>query len=322
MRDPLGREVNYLRLSVTEACNFRCAYCVPNGHGLSHAPALTLPAIERLVRAAVSLDICRIRLTGGEPLVRRDILNIVRTITAVEGVQDLSLTTNAFLLDRFAAPLAAAGLRRVNISLDTLNRNQFARLVGRDALDEVWRGIYAAEAAGLTPLKINVVALRGVNEDEVTDFARMTIEHPWHVRFIELMPIGDSETGRAFYSRHFIPAGELLARMEGYEPIAGPNGNGPARTYRLPGARGTIGVITPASQHFCSACNRIRVTARGIARPCLFGSQEIDLAPALNSGDEQSIRELLAQAVAAKPREHPWGDSFTILKQGMAEIGG
>ncbi len=322
MQDQYGRTIEYLRLSVTEACNFRCLYCAPDGHIQPSAPPLTLSEIERLVRVAVSLGLDKIRLTGGEPLVRRDIVEIVRAISALDGVRDLSLTTNGFRLAGLARPLAQAGLRRVNLSLDTLRRERFAQIVGRAAFDAVWQGIEAAEVAGLAPLKLNVVALRGLNDDELPDFARLTLERAWHVRFIELMPVGTSEATRKFFEEHFISAGELQARLEGLEPVSSPYGNGPARTYRLPRARGTIGFITPASQHFCSACNRIRITAHGTARACLFGAQELNLRAALQDSSDTPVRELLAQAIGAKPECHPWGSSFTILKQAMSQIGG
>ncbi len=323
MQDAFGRTIDYLRLSVTEACNFRCVYCAPNGHVQPTAPRLTLLEIEQLVRAAVALGIAKIRLTGGEPLARRDIVEIVQAISAIEGVSDLALTTNGFRLEKLAHPLAAAGLRRINVSLDTLQPQRFAHLVGREAFAQVWRGIEAADAAGLIPLKLNVVALRGVNDDEVADLARLTLEHPWHVRFIELMPVGTNEAAREFFTEHFIAASELATRLPDLEPVAAPRGNGPARTYSLPGAQGTIGFITPASEHFCAACNRIRVTARGVVRGCLFGAEELDIREALRSNETvSSLQQLLTRTIGAKPERHPWGDDFTILAQAVSQIGG
>ncbi len=322
MRDQFGRNIEYLRLSVTEACNFRCLYCAPEGQPVPTVPPLTLAEIEQIVRASVALGIGKIRVTGGEPLVRRDIVEIVQTITAIDGVSDLSLTTNAFRLAALAGPLAQAGLGRVNVSLDTLRPDRFARIVGRDAFDTVWRGLLAAEAVGLTPLKLNVVALHGINDDETEAFARLTVEHPWHVRFIELMPVGTSALGREFFAHHFISAAELKGRLDGLEPTRSPRGNGPARTYRLPNARGTVGFITPASQHFCEACNRLRVTARGVIRSCLLGAQEMDIREALRAGRGDVVRESLSQMIAAKPEHYPFGEGFVLLKQAMSEIGG
>ena len=322
MKDHFGRTIEYLRLAITEACNFRCVYCAPEGHARLSASPLTLPEIEQLVRAAVSLGIDKIRLTGGEPLVRREVVDIVRTIAAL-GVQDLALTTNGMRLAELARPLAEAGLRRVNISLDTLQRERFARIVCQDAFDRVWQGILAAEAAGLVPLKLNVVALRGVNDDELEAFAQLTREHPWHVRFIELMPVGTSDRARQLFQEHFIAAHELRARLAELEPISGPTGNGPARTYRLPNAQGTIGFITPASEHFCATCNRIRVTSQGVVHPCLFGGEELNLRPLLHDAQaERAVREALRSRIAAKPERHPLGAQFTLLEQAMSQIGG
>ncbi len=243
MRDTFGRSISYLRLSVTEACNFRCSYCSPNGHRRPSAPPLTLNEIEQVVRAAVALGIVNIRLTGGEPLLRRDIVEIVRTIVAIEGVRDVSLTTNGYRLAELAVPLKEAGVSRVNVSLDTLRRERFEHIVGRDAFGTVWRGIQTAESVGLVPLKIYVVLLRGVNDDEVTDFARLTLERPWHVRFIELMPVASpeyydpseqadskpscrrvpidaSDAARDYFAQHIISAAEVMVRLDGLESIA------------------------------------------------------------------------------------------------------
>jgi cyclic pyranopterin phosphate synthase len=322
MQDTFGRTIDYLRVSVTEACNFRCIYCAPNGHTQPAASPLTIEEIERVVRAAVALGISKIRLTGGEPLVRRDIVGIVRAVASIDGVSDLALTTNGFLLARLAGELADAGLRRVNISLDSLRRERFAKITGVDAIDAVWQGILAAARAKLEPLKINVVAMRGVNDDEFADFAGLTAERPWHVRFIELMPVGNSAVASDFFSRHFVAATEIRARLPELA-AASIHGNGPARTYRLPGAPGTIGFITPASEHFCNACNRIRVTARGALCACLFGERGTDVRGALCEGvSESALQDLLARAIGDKPEHHPLGNDFSIDADAMSEIGG
>ncbi len=323
MQDSYGRSIDYLRLSVTEACNFRCFYCLPTGYSAPPTSPLTLPEIERLIRAAVAVGLTKIRLTGGEPLARRDIVELVHLVAQIPGVQDLALTTNAFRLPELARPLAEAGLRRINVSLDTLRRKRFARITGRDGLDRVWRGLEAAEEAGLVPLKLNVVALRGLNDDEATDLGRLTVEHPWHVRFIELMPVGTSEAARELFARHFISAADVAARFSGLEPVESPQGNGPARCFRLPGARGTIGFITPTSQHFCATCNRIRVTASGVVRACLSGGQELDIRPALSRDDGQAeVEAALAEMITAKPECHPLGSEFAIHTSAMSRIGG
>ena len=322
MQDTFGRTIDYLRVSVTEACNFRCLYCAPNGRRDPAASPLAVDEIARVVRAAVALGISNIRLTGGEPLVRRDIVKIVQAVAAIDGVQDLALTTNGFLLARLARELADAGLRRVNLSLDTLQRERFAKITGVDAFDAVWQGILAAEDAKLEPLKINLVAMRGVNDDEFADVARLTVEHPWHVRFIELMPVGASDAASDFFSQHFVSANEIRAHLPELDQ-ATVHGNGPARTYRLPDAPGTIGFITPASDHFCNACNRIRVTARGALCACLFGERGTDVRGALCEGvSESALQDLLARAIGEKPERHPFGDDFSIDAGAMSEIGG
>jgi cyclic pyranopterin phosphate synthase len=227
-------------------------------------------------------------------------------------------------LARLARELADAGLRRVNISLDTLRRDRFTRIVGVDAFDAVWSGINAAEAVGFAPLKINVVAMRGLNDDEFADFAQITIDHAWHVRFIELMPVGVSDVARDFFDQHFISAGELIARLPELAKSESPQGSGPARTYRLPGAQATIGFITPASEHFCNACNRLRVTAQGSLCACLFGERGEDMRGALCEGvSGTKLQELLARAIDSKPEQHPFGADFKITSvEAMSKIGG
>lgn len=326
MQDTFGRNIDYLRISVTEACNFRCIYCAPNGHTAPQESPLSTDDIEHIVRAAVALGITKIRLTGGEPLLRRDIIKIVHAISSVAGVQDLALTTNGFLLGRLARDLVDAGLKRVNISLDTLQRDRFTQIVGVDAFDAVWAGILAAENAGLAPLKINVVAMRGLNADEFVDFARLTIDHPWHVRFIELMPVGGSDLARQFFDQHFISASELIGRVPELAQSDSPQGSGPARTYRLPNAQATLGFITPASEHFCNACNRLRVTAHGALCACLFGERgdAERMRGALCEGvSETKLKELLVHAINSKPEQHPFGADFKITSvDAMSKIGG
>lgn len=324
MQDPFGRTIDYLRISVTEACNFRCIYCAPNGHTAPQESPLSVDDIHRVVHAAVALGITKIRLTGGEPLLRRDIIDIVRAISSVDGVQDLALTTNGFLLGRLARDLAKVGLKRVNISLDTLRRDRFTQITGVDAFAAVWAGICAAEEAGLVPLKINAVAMRGINDNEFADFARLTIDHAWHVRFIELMPVGASDVARKFFDQHFISASELIAHLPELSKSDSPQGNGPARTYRLPNAQATLGFITPASEHFCNACNRLRVTAHGALCACLFGERGEDMRGALCEGvSESKLQELLARAIDAKPEQHPFGNDFKITSvEAMSKIGG
>ena len=322
MLDTFGRTVDYLRISITEACNFKCIYCTPEGLHTPSASPLTVSEIEQVVRAGIALGITKIRLTGGEPLIRNDIVEIVRAISSVPGVQDLAMTTNGFFLAKYAQAMVDAGLKRVNISLDTLRRDRFAEITGVDAFDIVWQGILAAERAGLAPIKINAVAMRGINADEIHDFARLTVEHDWHVRFIELMPVGESDSEKEFLTKHFIPANELRDQLPNLQ-IDKVYGNGPAKTWRLPNARATIGFITPATEHFCNACNRIRVTARGALCACLFGDRGMDMRGVLcEEVNASALQNLLAQAVNSKPESHPFGTDFKINARAMSEFGG
>ena len=260
MRDSFGRTIDYLRLSVTERCDLRCRYCMEEA-GVpkrSHAEMLTLEELAEIGGAAVALGVRKIRLTGGEPLVRRGLLDLCRSLSALPGLSELCLTTNGAQLARFAAPLRAAGVSRLNISLDTLQPEKFAYLTRRGNLQDTLDGIAAAEAADFDRLKLNCVLMGGVNDDEIGDFLRLTEEHPWEVRFIELMPMGPC----AHWSgERFLPASVILDRFPALRPL--PGDGGVARHYQLPGAQGTVGLISPLSCDFCAQCRRLRVTADG-----------------------------------------------------------
>ena len=325
-RDDFGRAINYLRVSVTDRCNLRCVYCMP-AEGIAkrpHSDMLTFEELSIIVRAAAELGISKVRLTGGEPLARLELVDLVRTIASVPGIDDLSMTTNGTLLARHAAALADAGLHRVNISLDTLRRDRFQQITRRDRLGDVWAGLDAASTAGLTPIKLNMVVIRGLNDDEIVDFARRTLTHGWHVRYIELMPIG-ANVGWA--SNGVVPISEIRARIESQagplEPVRGPRGNGPARYYRWPGATGSLGFIGALSEHFCTNCNRLRLTADGRLRPCLMSSDEIDLRGPLREGAQlQDLKALLDQAVRRKPQRHHLNEADAPRDRTMAQIGG
>lgn len=305
MKDQFGRRIDYLRISVTDKCNLRCAYCMPE-EGLPWIPKpelLRYEEIVEIVRQMAGLGLRRVRLTGGEPLVRRDLPELVRGLAGLEMLDDIALSTNAILLPELAGELAAAGIDRLNVSLDTLRRARFTELARRPErfFDQTMRGIAAAESAGFRPLKINTVVMRGFNDDEVGDFAAITRERPWHVRFIELMPTEEN----LFLSDRFISADELLGRLEGsrdLRPVPGPRGNGPARYFAYPGAPGTVGVITPLSHNYCESCNRMRLTADGRLRTCLFGTHEVDLKTPLRAGGD--VRPAVAEALAGKPERH------------------
>jgi cyclic pyranopterin phosphate synthase len=325
-QDGLGRAINYLRVSVTDRCNLRCVYCMPE-EGIDKRPhdeVLSYEELEVVVRAAAGLGISKVRLTGGEPLARLGLAGFVGQIAAMPGIEDLSMTTNGTLLARHAASLAAAGLRRVNISLDTLRAERFTQITRRGRLDDVLAGMAAARQASLEPVKVNAVVIRGLNDDELGDFARRTASDGWHVRFIELMPIGGNQ---AWVGGEPVSVPEMRARVEAevgpLQEVRGPTGNGPARYYRLAGARGTIGFIGALSDHFCARCNRLRLTADGRLRPCLMSDREIDLRGALRAGaDLVEVQALLARAIDHKPAQHRLAESVSPHDRTMAQIGG
>jgi cyclic pyranopterin phosphate synthase len=374
--DSYNRTIDYLRVSVTDRCNFRCVYCMPE-EGAPVAPKseiLTYEELERLIRIAVGLGMTRIRLTGGEPLVRKDIGLLVEKIGALPGLRDLSMTTNGFLLARHAANFARSGLNRVNVSLDTLRPERFARIARRGSLEEVLSGIDAALDAGLSPIKLNCVVMRGWNEDEVVDFARLTLEQPFDVRFIELMPInwskGDDSMGdyfalsaapgyrrdasislyakedlatfRAFrlkdtdlqtgqldsgqLRRAFVSTQETRQRIESALGVMEPAEvvtNGPARSYRLTGACGTVGFISQITNDMCLRCNRLRLTADGQLRPCLMADGEVDLRTPLRSGaSDEQIAALFRLTVRHKPKEHRLEDGMAPVGRNMSQLGG
>ena len=316
--DGFGRSIDYLRVSVTDQCDLRCQYCRPST--LAAAPlhnVLTNEEFASIVRAAALLGIRKVRLTGGEPLLRHGIVDLVRDLASIPGIVDLSLTTNGMRLGQMAADLAAAGLTRVNVSLDTLRPDRFAHITGAPALERVLRGIDAARAAGLRPVKINTVVMRGINDDEIEDFAAWTIDSDWHVRFIEVMPIGQAMDGL------LVSAAEILQRLPALAPDDSVVGYGPAKRYRLPGARGTVAIISPVTDHFCSGCNRLRLTADGKLRPCLLDDGEADLLPALrDAGRAPDLAALIEQTVANKPRQHHLAEGCGPQIRTMTQIGG
>jgi cyclic pyranopterin phosphate synthase len=320
--DSFGRSINYLRISVTDRCNLRCIYCMPpeGVPQISHSEILSYEEIRTVVRAAAELGIYKIRLTGGEPLVRAELPELIRMLSQIEGIEELSLTTNGTFLKKYALELKQAGLSRVNVSLDTLKPDKFRYITRLGELKTVLEGIEAAKEAGFEPVKINTVIMRGINDDEVLDFARMTYEDGWHVRFIELMPF----KGVA----DFVPSIELrqhISLLGKLEPCASITGNGPAMYYRLAGARGTIGFISPLTEtSFCSRCNRMRLTPDGKLRPCLLGEDEIDLkTPLRNNASVEELKSLILKAVASKPEHHNLEvGNVRPVNRKMSQIGG
>lgn len=334
MKDGHGRTIDYLRISLTDRCNLRCIYCMPE-EGIDlieHEDILRIEEIQRIVRVATRIGIKSVRLTGGEPTVRRGIEDLISDIVSLPEIRNVSLTTNGILLPKMARRLREAGLSRVNISLDTLDRQQYAQITRRDRLPEALVGIDAALEAGLDPVKINAVTVRSLNQDYF-GFAKMSIDRPLHVRFIEYMPVGESAgfDGLGWGEQDVYPSEQLVADINaraverGFPPLAaldgssGPIGWGPARYFAFPGAKGTVGVISPRSRHFCGDCNRLRLTADGKLRPCLFSDREFDVRAALRTGGEEAVYAVFLEALGEKPDDH---HDRVGTERGMSQIGG
>ena len=323
--DTRARHLKYLRISVTDRCNLRCSYCMPHDliPKLSHADILTYEEILRVVRIGIRLGITKVRVTGGEPLVRKGIFDFLKALGILEGLQDVSLTTNGVTLEKHLDQIQSAGIRRLNISLDTLDPARFKRITGRDRFDQVWRGLLRAHAMGFKPLKLNVVALPGLNEDELEKMAALTFEYPFHVRFIEHMPIGKNSvatTGQLLtpdIKRRIETLGLLV-------PVQPGQTDGPAERFRIEGARGEVGFISALSRHFCENCNRLRLTAGGQLRPCLLSDRQVDLKSVLRNpvSDEQVAAQIMA-AVKIKQARHGLMDEIPKKVCGqMSSIGG
>jgi cyclic pyranopterin phosphate synthase len=305
MRDGFGRRIEYLRISVTDKCNLRCVYCMPEEGlpWLARREILDYEEITAIVQVMAAMGLKRLRITGGEPLVRRDLITLIRALAAVPGIEDIALSTNAVLLEPVADALRAAGVRRVNVSLDSLRADRVDAIARRTGSHEgIFAGLAAAERAGFEPIKINTVIMRGRNDDELEEFARITMERPWHVRFIEVMPVGEN---LGVSANEFVSAFDMLdalRRIGDLEPVPGPPGNGPATYFRFPGAQGTVGVITPMSHNYCERCNRMRLTADGKLRPCLFGHLETNLRDPLRRGEP--LVPLIEETLRIKPERH------------------
>ena len=322
--DTYGRRINYLRLSVTDRCNMRCCYCMP-AEGvakLGHGEMLNYEDLFRVASACVAQGIEKIRVTGGEPLVRKGLLPFLERLSGIPGLRELVLTTNGLQLEELALPLRRAGVARLNISLDSLRPETFARITRGGGLDRVLAGIAAAEQAGFGPLKINMVVMRGVNDEEILDFAALSIGKPYTVRFIEYMPTLQD----AGWNAQSMAGSEILARIaERYPllPMVGTEMAGPARNFKIEGAAGAIGIITPVSGHFCESCNRIRVTAAGMVRGCLFSDRGGDLKPLLRSSDPGPLQATLRRIVMEKPGRHGIAEQGAQkARVNMSRIGG
>ena len=325
MHDTFGRRLHYLRVSLTDACNLRCVYCMPEDITFRPAAALLQDdEILTLVKVAASLGVDKVRLTGGEPTIRRGVVELVRAISAIPGIQRIAMTTNGIRLGELAGPLADAGLCQINVSIDSLRPDRFHAITRRGDLDDVWRGIAAAQAAGMDPIKLNCVVTRGFNDDEVSDLAKLTLINPWEIRFIELMPLGSVAT---FQQDQVVPSAETRQRIEAelgpltLEP--GHNGHDPAKHYRLAGALGRLGFISSVTEPFCSGCNRLRLTADGRLRLCLLRDDEADLMTPLRSGaDFATLRRIMAKAAFRKPWGHRLEEHDIAKSREMSQIGG
>lgn len=318
MTDAYGRKIEYLRMSVTDGCNLRCVYCMP-ADGMSECPCRTAMSADEFVEiaeAAASLGMKKLRITGGEPLVRGDILPLVRRLGQIPGIEDMSLTTNATLLGPIARELFQAGIHRINISLDTLNEEKYSRITRGGHLSDALDGIRAAIDVGMSPVKLNAVLIGGFNDDEIGALAGLTLKYPVQVRFIELMPIGSAD---AFPKEAYLPVGEVLKRLPELEPVER-EAHSVARLYKLPGALGEVGLISPLSDHFCAECNRLRLTADGCLKPCLHSAEELPVR-GLHGED---LREAILTAVSHKPQMHVAlsATERSEAKRSMYRIGG
>lgn len=327
MQDQFGRTIEYLRMSVTDRCNLRCRYCMPEEGvaGIAHEDVLRYEELLRVAAAACRLGIRKIRVTGGEPLVRRGIVSFIEQLTSLPQSPEVALTTNGLLLADLAEELKDAGLARVNVSLDTLRPERFSQMTRRGGLEKVLSGIEAAERVGLLPVKINMIPLANFNADEVVDFARLTLERPWDVRFIEFMPISSDLEYAPNDGLSMKQVQEKLLEIGDLEILPRQkDSSGPAHMYRLPGAKGRIGLIPSVSGHFCADCNRLRVMADGRVRGCLFDNQETDLKRVLRGGgDEKALEEMLLAAACAKPEKHQIkAEDFLSPNRRMHGIGG
>lgn len=324
MRDNFKRPITYLRVSLTERCNLNCIYCQPAERKVHARDGMPLESLVRVVRAGTQVGIRKVRLSGGEPLMRPDIVPLVAALAEIPQINDIALTTNGCLLPPLARALKEAGLKRVNISLDTLRPDRFQSITCNGELSEVLTGVEAALAHNLHPVKLNMVVMRGINEDEIEEFVRLTENRPLHVRFIEIMPIGAASQWAVDY---LVPVDQVRRIIvECYGPLQAvkPAGeDGPARCWKIPGFKGSVGFIAPLSGYFCPSCNRLRLTVAGTLRPCLYQGDEIDLMETLARGaGEDELAELIVRAIAQKPQGHPEHEILPVKDRSMFQMGG
>lgn len=326
MLDRLGRKINYLRISITDRCNLRCRYCMPEeGVALKdHQEILSFEEIEKVVRVGAELGIKKIRLTGGEPLIRRNLPDLVAVISQIDTIDDVAITTNGVLFSALAARLKVAGLTRVNLSLDTLRKDRYHHITRGGDIEAVIKGLDTAIKEGLHPVKVNTVLIRGFNDDEILDFSRLAYNLPLHIRFIEFMPVGEVEY---WNNERIVKNAEVFNLIEKHfslKPGKISRGNGPAKYFELEGGQGSVGFISPMSNHFCGECNRLRLTADGKLRACLYDGQERDLKEALRSErSEEEIKRIFIETILSKPERHAMGDkAWGAENRKMYQIGG
>lgn len=326
MKDKLDRNINYLRISVTDRCNLRCRYCMPE-EGIDkkqHLEMLTLEEIFEIVKVCADLGTDKIRITGGEPLVRKGLTGLIEKITTIESIKDIALTTNGLLLKKLAYDLKKAGLKRINVSLDTMDEKKYKYMTRGGNIKDVLEGIAEALKVGLVPVKVNTVLVKDFNEDEIGDFIKLTIDENIDVRFIELMPLGQAAS---FALENYLPNTAVLERFKELEPVEADDKSSPAKYYKLPGAKGKVGLINPISRNFCNNCNRMRLTADGKLKPCLHSNKEIDVRGILRDRqiDEKDaeLQKAVAAAIQAKPEHHTLNDLCNKpIERDMYTIGG
>ena len=318
MKDSFGREINYLRISLTDRCNLRCEYCMPEKgvNKLKHADILSFEDLYELTKAFVELGISKIRLTGGEPLIRLGAIDFISKISKLDGVRDIAMTSNGVLLKKYAKDLKDAGLNRINISLDTLNEAKYEKITRGGSLNNVLEGIKAAREVGITPIKINTVLIGGFNADEIPELVNLTLKEDIDIRFIELMPIGEAAE---YDLNRFIPNSLVLEKVKGLKKVHNEDISSPATYYKLPNAKGRVGLINPITCKFCSNCNRVRLTSTGRLKLCLHSNREIDLKKSLENGED--IKEVIRKAILTKEEEHYLEDEKYISRN-MNQIGG
>lgn len=322
--DPYNRQLNYLRISITDRCNLRCIYCNPkiDAKKFHHNEILRYEELLRIVRVGVAMGITKVRVTGGEPLVRKGCCNFLSQLSKIEGLEEVALTTNGVLLKNHINRLTAAGVKRLNISLDTLDRKKYEYITGKDVFDQVWQGILEAHQKSIYPIKLNVVVLPGINDEELADFAGLSIQYPFHIRFIEYMPIGKSVNFDQA-PMHFPEIKSRIERIGDLIPVQRQTHDGPANRFRFRNAKGEVGFISPVSNHFCTTCNRLRLTADGQLLPCLLSDTYEDIKASVRAGLlDESLAEVFLKAVLRKPLAHPVELSYHFQPKKMVSIGG